>query len=227
VLMAAEEVRRRPDGLRARARVRHPVRTAAAGAGLLAYSWIAAGTAPFTRNALLVVLIPGVVLAVIAYGRPPERIPPPEHMDVAGFSYWAICIAALFEWEASAFRDDARWWHPALTTLIDPMLGARPVKAAAILIWLLTGWALVRRLGPDGDPRYHDHRLRVADPRPVRAGVSRSAEGLPNTDGRRVARLRHALLGRPPGGPARLALARVALLLPVTAIPWSSARLTA
>ena len=39
----------------------------------------------------------------------------------------------------------APWWHPALTTLIDPVLGPRPVKAAGILIWLLAGWALVRR----------------------------------------------------------------------------------
>jgi hypothetical protein len=143
--MAAEEVRRRPDGLRARARVRHPVRTAAAGAGLLAYSWIAAGTAPFTRNALLVVLIPGVVLAVIAYGRPPERIPPPEHMDVAGFSYWAICIAALFEWEASAFRDGSPWWHPALTGLINPLIQPHPIRSAAIVVWLMSGWGLVKR----------------------------------------------------------------------------------
>ncbi len=64
---------------------------------------------------------------------------------MAGFSYWAICAIALLEWEASAFRDNALWWHPSLTDLIDPMLGARPVKAAAIAVWLLAGWALVRR----------------------------------------------------------------------------------
>jgi hypothetical protein len=150
VLMAAEEVPRRPPRPPGppgwlRVRVGHPVRTSVVGAGLVAFSWIAAGTVPFSRNALLIVLIPGVVLAAVAYGRPPQRIPPPDRMDVAGFSYWAICIAALFEWEASAFKDSSAWWHPALTTLIDPVLGARPVKAAAILIWLVTGWALVRR----------------------------------------------------------------------------------
>jgi hypothetical protein len=145
VLMAADDVPRGPRRPPARLRVRHPVRKAAIGTGLVAYSWVAAGTVPFTRDALLVVLLPGIALAALAYGRPPERIPPPDHMDVAGFSYWAICIAALFEWEASAFRDNALWWHPSLTDLIDPMLGARPVKTAAILIWLLTGWALVRR----------------------------------------------------------------------------------
>jgi hypothetical protein len=146
--MAADDAPRRPRRpARERApwaRVRHPVPKAIILAVLVGYSWIAAGTVPFTRNALLIVLAPGLVLAVIAYGRPPERIPPPKHMDVAGFSYWAICIAALFEWEASAFRDNA-WWHPSLTDLINPMLGPHPVKAAAILIWLVSGWALVRR----------------------------------------------------------------------------------
>ncbi|HTV98747.1 MAG TPA: hypothetical protein VMF87_00490 [Streptosporangiaceae bacterium] len=137
---------RRPPGARPPlARIRHPVAKTVILAVLVAYSWFAAGTVPFTRNALLIVLVPGLVLAVIAYGRPPERIPPPDRMDVAGFSYWAICIIALFEWEASAFRDNALWWHPSLTDLIDPMLGPHPVKAAAILIWLVSGWALVRR----------------------------------------------------------------------------------
>jgi hypothetical protein len=121
------------------------LRKAAAGAALIAYSWFAAGTRPFTINALLIVLLPGAVLAVIAYVRPPKRIPPPQRLDMTGFSYWAIAVGALFEWEASAFKDGAPGWHPALTTLIDPVLGTRPVKATGILIWLLAGWALVRR----------------------------------------------------------------------------------
>ncbi|HTS97927.1 MAG TPA: hypothetical protein VMI33_15045 [Streptosporangiaceae bacterium] len=124
---------------------RHPLRASLIGLGLAAYSWIAAGTVPFTRNALLIVLLPGAVAAVIAYGRPPRRIPAPQSMDVAGFSYWAIAVTALFEWEASGFRDSSPWWHPSLTELINPTLDAHPVKAVAILVWLLSGWALVRR----------------------------------------------------------------------------------
>ncbi len=153
--MAADDVPRWPDvpprqGQRRRreTRQRHGIGRPSAiviGAGLAGYSWLAAGTVPFTRNALLIVLLPGAVLGAIAYGRPPKRIPPPDSLDVTGFSYWAIAVAALFEWEASGFRDGSPWWHPALTGLIDPELGARPVKAAGILIWLLAGWALVRR----------------------------------------------------------------------------------
>jgi len=121
------------------------LRRAAVGAGLIAYSWFAAGTRPFSVNALLIVLVPGAALFVIAYVRPPKRIPPPDRLELTRFSYWAIAVGALFEWEASAFKDGAPSWHPALTTLIDPVLGTRPVKAAGILIWLLAGWALVRR----------------------------------------------------------------------------------
>lgn len=135
----------RPPGPRRLALGRHPVRNVLIGAGLVAYSWIAASTVPLTRNALLVVLLPGAAAAVIGFGRPPQRIPAPDRLEVAGASYWAICITALFEWEAAAFRDNATWWHPSLTLLIDPMLSVRPVKAVGILIWLLSGWALVRR----------------------------------------------------------------------------------
>jgi hypothetical protein len=147
--MAADDTPRWPDRppgrIRARPGGRPPVRKVLIGVGLVAYSWIAASTVPFTRNALLVVLLPGAVVATLAYGRSVRRISAPERVDVAGFSYWTVGIIALFEWEAAAFRDNSLWWHPSLTALIDPMLGARPVKAAGILIWLVTGRALVRR----------------------------------------------------------------------------------
>lgn len=122
-----------------------PARNAVIGIGLIGYAWILAGTAPFSMKALLGVLLPGAVLGGIAYLRPPERIPPPESVDATGFSYWIICIALLFEWEASAFRDNSPPSHPALTDLINPLLAAQPVKCAAIVVWLLAGWALVKR----------------------------------------------------------------------------------
>jgi hypothetical protein len=56
-----------------------------------------------------------------------------------------IAVAALFEWEASAWKDDSLPWHPSLTDLINPLLGPHFVKSAAILLWILVGWALVRR----------------------------------------------------------------------------------
>jgi len=147
--MTAEEVTvkpavQEPDDTRLPADAR-PARNAMIGVGLISYAWILGGTAPFSMQALLGVLLPGAVLGGIAYARPPERIPPPDSIDAAGFSYWIICIALLFEWEASAVRDNSPPWHPALTNLINPLIAPHPVKCAAIVVWLLAGWALVKR----------------------------------------------------------------------------------
>ncbi len=150
--MATDGVPRDPDhpgrrpGFRSQpGRGGHRVRIILAGAGLAGYAWMAGSTTPLTTVSLVIVLIPGVILAVIASWWPPERIPPPEKLDITGVSYWAICVAALFEWEASAFRDGSLPWHPSLTDLINPLLGPHLIKSTAILIWLLVGWGLVRR----------------------------------------------------------------------------------
>jgi hypothetical protein len=121
------------------------VRIILVGTGLAGYAWIAGSIAPLTTDSLVMVLIPGVILAVVARWWPPERIPPPDRLDITGVSFWAICVAALFEWEASAFRDNSLPWHPSLTDLVNPLLGPHLVKSGAILVWMLVGWALVRR----------------------------------------------------------------------------------
>jgi type IV secretory pathway VirB2 component (pilin) len=112
---------------------------------LAGYAWAAGAAAPFSATSLVCVLIPGVVLAAIAYWWPPERIPAPQKLNVTGLSYWVIGVAALFEWEASAFRDNSLPWHPSLTDLVNPLIGPHIVRSAAILVWILAGWALVRR----------------------------------------------------------------------------------
>jgi type IV secretory pathway VirB2 component (pilin) len=121
------------------------VRTAVIGIILVGYAWTAGGAAPFSSTSLIYVLIPGAVLAALASWRPPERIPPPEKLNITGMSYWVICVAALFEWEASAYRDNSLPWHPSLTDLVNPLIGPHIMKSVAILIWILAGWALVRR----------------------------------------------------------------------------------
>jgi len=123
----------------------HPLLAVAIWAGLVVYAWVDGSAVPFSRGAFVGVVIPGAVLAAIAAGRPPERIQPPEELDALGMSCWIITLAAFFEWEASAWRDNSWPWHPSFTNLMDPMLGPHMIKSAAILIWILAGWALVRR----------------------------------------------------------------------------------
>jgi hypothetical protein len=115
------------------------------GAGLAVYAWLTAAAAPFSRGALVGVLIPGAVLGAIAIAWPPERIPPPEGLDLTGMSYWLICLVAFFEWEASSWRDNSWPWHPSFTNLMNPLLAPHLIKSLAILVWLMAGWALVRR----------------------------------------------------------------------------------
>jgi hypothetical protein len=122
-----------------------PGRKLLVGGIVVVYAWVASASAPFSTRALVSVLIPGAILGAIAYGRPPERIPPPESIDVGGFSYWIVALALLFEWEASAFRAGAPWWHPTLTDLINPMLTPHPVRSAAFVVWIAAGWGLVKR----------------------------------------------------------------------------------
>jgi hypothetical protein len=145
----AEVIRIRPA--RTARRVHGPVLSArngrrlAVGGIVVAYSWVASASAPFSTRALISVLLPGAVLGAIAFRRPPERIAPPESIDITGFSYWIVALALLFEWEASAFRENANWLHPTLTDLVNPLLTPHPVRTGAFVIWIASGWALVRR----------------------------------------------------------------------------------
>ena len=133
-------------GVRAWPRLgQHPVRNTLIGVVMAAYAWFDAAAEPFTTRSLVGVIIPGAVLGVIAYGRPPERIPAPEQLDILGMSYWMIIVGALFEWEASAFRDNSLYWHPSLTDLVDPLLSTHVTKSLGILLWLMAGWGLVKR----------------------------------------------------------------------------------
>lgn len=134
-----------PGASAAPASRRWPVWRSAVIAVMAVYSWWLAGTAPFTMTSLMAVLVPGAVVAGLAIWGPPGRIEAPARLDVTGFSYWIVCVAGLFEWEASAFRDNSQWWHPALTDLVNSVIAPHPLKSLAILLWLLTGWALVRR----------------------------------------------------------------------------------
>ena len=130
---------------RAARRWRPSGRRLALSAVLFGYAWLAASTRPFTFMSLLVVLLPGAVVAGVAIWGPPDRIEAPDRLDIGGFSWWLVIVAVLFEWEAAGFRDNSPWWHPSLTELVNPIIAPYPLRAIAFFLWLITGWALVRR----------------------------------------------------------------------------------
>ncbi len=123
----------------------HPVLAVAIGTGLAVYAWVDGSAVPFSRGALVGVLIPGAVLAVIAVGRPPERIPPPDGLDIARHVLLADHPHGVLRVGGVRLQDNSWPWHPSFTDLVTPLLGPHLVKSAAILVWMLAGWALVRR----------------------------------------------------------------------------------
>jgi hypothetical protein len=136
---------RREHAGRERRGSRRRARTAAIGTGVAGYSWLAGMFAPFTAAALACVAIPVIALGVMAYRRPPARIPAPRRLDITGVSYWALALMMFFEWEAAGYRDGSHWWHPTLSIVLSPWLRHHIVKSAAYAAWLLAGWGLVRR----------------------------------------------------------------------------------
>ena len=100
---------------------------------LFGYAWLAARAA-LHAHALLVVLLPGAVVAGVAIWGPPDRIEAPDRLDIAGLFCWLVVIAVLFEWEAAGWHDNSLPWHPSLTELVNPIIAPYPLRAIAIFL---------------------------------------------------------------------------------------------
>lgn len=118
---------------------------ALAGAGLVAFAWIAGGFRAFTWQSTVSVAIPGVALVALAARGKPARIPSPDRLDLCGASYWLIAAFSFFEWECAAWMDGSRPWHPTLSVILAPLFDHHMIKSAAFLTWMIGGWELLRR----------------------------------------------------------------------------------
>lgn len=117
-----------------------------------AYAAWASSTSPFTVPADVAVSVPGAAFlaAFVLQRRRPEwpwrRLPrasPPREGGVAG---WLAVIALLVGVElASYFHGGPRASYPTLSSAGDALFRWRPARAAGWLVWLGTGWFLVRR----------------------------------------------------------------------------------
>jgi hypothetical protein len=118
------------------------VRPAAAGAALGLFAWWATGLRPFTGTAYLVVVGAGV--SAMAWGarrhRPPVRAWPAGNLLV-----WAVLAVVLALWQIAAFVQHPRPLHPTLSYLANIALEPRPVRALALVLWLVVAARLARR----------------------------------------------------------------------------------
>ena len=122
-----------------------PAVAASAGLAVAAYAWFTTGLRPFTGPALGAVLAGGI--AAIAIGgvlrrhRPidrPVRAPP-------GTGAWLILLVAAVAWELAAYLQRPRSEHPTLSSLANGAFGSHPVRALALVAWLVLGVRIMRR----------------------------------------------------------------------------------
>lgn len=117
-------------------------RRGAVAAAVATYCWWATGLRPFSWLALLAVVGPGV--AAGAWG---SRLPPilrsvslsPVHTAVL-----ALLLAAVAGWELAAYLQQPRSDHPTLSVLVNRALDPHPVRALALLLWLVCAATLAR-----------------------------------------------------------------------------------
>ena len=114
------------------------------GAALLAFTWWATGLRPFTGLAYAVVVGSGVA-AMLWGGR--HRRPPARSWPAGGLLVWVALLLVLAAWQMAAFVQHPRYQHPTLSSLANVVLEPRPVRAAAVALWLV-GAARLARSGP-------------------------------------------------------------------------------
>lgn len=119
-----------------------------------AYSYVAAGTRPFTGGADAVTAAPfAVVLAVMTWSllrrRRRPRDPAPARAAPGGSVLpWVGVAGALVLWELVTYVagfSAGRHAFPTISSLVDDAFRYRGAKTALFAAWLALGWGLVRR----------------------------------------------------------------------------------
>lgn len=127
----------------------------AVGIGVVAYAVLAALTRPLTRAAEAACALPAFLALVLACRPPavpaamsdPARAGRPLRRTAIA---WLGLLALGASWELTAWLQQPAYNipsydHPTISVLLDPLTESGPVRLAAWLGWLWTGWRLVRR----------------------------------------------------------------------------------
>lgn len=119
-----------------------PGRAAVPAAGLAGFAWWATGLPPFTARAYVVVV--GAGAAAMAWGSR-QRRPPVGEWSAGGLLVWLGLALTLGAIQLQAYFQHPRFEHPTLSSLVNTALDPRPVRAAALALWLVVAARLARR----------------------------------------------------------------------------------
>lgn len=117
-------------------------RPAAVAAAVAGFAWWATGLRPFTATAYVVVV--GVGAAAMAWGSRQPR-PAVRAFSASALGIWLALALVLGAVQLQAFVQQPRYEHPTLSSLVNTALDPRPVRAAALALWLVAANRLARR----------------------------------------------------------------------------------
>ncbi len=121
----------------------------------VAYSWIAAGTKPFTWGADLLCAIAFAPMAAAAFVRFRRMREARRHdgefrglqEPYQALEPWLLVVGLLILWELVTYFagfGGHREEFPTLSVLYNSAASLRPTKAILFLLWLCLGWGLFR-----------------------------------------------------------------------------------
>lgn len=118
---------------------------AAAWVVVILYCWLAGGFASFTWQSTAAVLIPGLTIFALGVGRPPDRRPRPAPIGNVGAVAWAVPLLTFCVLEIVDDLLGSTPAHPTLSVLMDPVLDGHVWRSMGYFVWIVVGWALVKR----------------------------------------------------------------------------------
>ena len=99
----------------------------------------------FTWESALGLALAWAVVLWVGLDRDRPRLPAAPRPSWAGIGAWAVPILGFSALEIVNDLLGSTYQHPTLSVLMDPVLENPVNRTAAVAVWLLTGWELLRR----------------------------------------------------------------------------------
>jgi hypothetical protein len=99
----------------------------------------------FTWESALGLAMAWVAVLWVGLDRDRPRLPAAPRPSWVGIGAWAVPILGFSALEIVNDLLGSTYQHPTLSVLMDPVLENPVNRTAAVAVWLLTGWELLRR----------------------------------------------------------------------------------